>query len=405
MASLESRGNRFRIVFRLGGAKQHVTVNTTNRKEAEACLVRLEDNLGLVERGRLVIPENADVGLFLISDGRLEKKIEYVRPLRLSELFQKYRDTFTTGAKEKITRKMEDVHLEHLLRILGDIAVAGVTSAEVQQFVDIRSRETHRGKPLKSVTVRKAVATLRFVINWGAKQKLLKTKFPEVELSFPKERQAEPFRTFDQISAIIARGGLSEERIDELWDGLFLNPDQVAEVLEIVQKKTRTKWLYPFLVTAAYTGARRAELFRSRIEDFDFESKVFHIRELKRSRSKETFRDVDITPQVESVIRTYLASNHPGGSYSFSSEANEPISDGQAWKAFRTAVALSRWKVLRGYHAFRHSFASNLAAAGIDARVICDLMGHQTKEMEKRYRHLFPEQRRAAVLSVFAKAS
>ncbi len=61
--------------------------------------------------------------------------------------------------------------------------------------------------------------------------------------------------------------------------------------------------------------------------------------------------------------------------------------------------------MLRGYHAFRHSFASNLAAAGIDARVICDLMGHQTEDMEKRYRHLFPEQRRAAVLSIFGKVA
>ena len=35
-------------------------------------------------------------------------------------------------------------------------------------------------------------------------------------------------------------------------------------------KAAKSAWLYPFLVTAAYTGARRAELFRSRVEDFDF---------------------------------------------------------------------------------------------------------------------------------------
>ncbi|MEO2091861.1 MAG: AsnC family transcriptional regulator, partial [Gemmataceae bacterium] len=57
--------------------------------------------------------------------------------------------------------------------------------------------------------------------------------------------------------------------------------------------------------------------------------------------------------------------------------------------------------VLRGYHAFRHSFASNLAAAGVDQRVIDELMGHTTVEMQKRYRHLFPDQRRAAILTVF----
>ncbi|MBY0459079.1 MAG: site-specific integrase, partial [Gemmataceae bacterium] len=61
----------------------------------------------------------------------------------------------------------------------------------------------------------------------------------------------------------------------------------------------------------------------------------------------------------------------------------------------------SKWHVLRGYHAFRHSFASNLAAAGVDQRVIDELMGHTTVEMQKRYRHLFPDQRRQAVLAVF----
>jgi integrase len=405
MASLEQRGNRFRIVFRLGGVKISVNVKATDRKDAEASRLRLEENLRLVERGRLVIPQGAEVGLFLLSDGRLEKKIEFVRPTRLSELFQAYREHFTVGVREKITRKMEDVHLKHLLRIIGDIPVVEVTPGSVQKFVDVRTQETYLGNPVKSVTVRKAVATLRFVMKWGFKQGRTTVKFPELELNFPKERQAEPFRTFDQISAIIARGGMTQERIDELWDGLFLNPTQVAEVLEIVRSKTRVTWLYPFLVTAAYTGARRAELFRSRVEDFDFENKLILIRELKRSRAKETFRTVDMTPTVETVMRDYFRKDHPGGLHSFSSEVNKAITDGQAWKAFRTAVGSSRWKVLRGYHAFRHSFASNLAAAGIDARVICELMGHQTEDMEKRYRHLFPEQRRAAILSVFGIGS
>ncbi len=404
MASLEQRGNRFRVIFRLGGAKHHVGVKATDRKEAEAGLARLEENLRLVERGRLIVPEDADVGLYLISDGRLEQKVECVRSTRLSELFRAYREQFTAGVKEKITRKMEDIHLKHVLRVLGDLCVTEITAGTVQRFVDTRSRETYLGKTVKTTTVRKAVATFRFVMNWGVRQGRTKTKFPDVDLFFAKERQAEPFRTFEQITLILARGGFDAARIKELWDGLFLNPDEVAEVLEIVRKKTASAWLHPFLVTAAHTGARRGELFRSRVEDFDFGGKLILIRELKRSRAKETFRTVDMTPLLETVMKDYFATIHPGGMYSYSSVAGRQITDGQAWKAFRTAVGSSRWKVLRGYHAFRHSFASSLAAAGIDARVICDLMGHQTEDMEKRYRHLFPEQRRAAVLSIFGNA-
>jgi integrase len=405
MASLEQRGNHFRIIFRLGRQKLHATVKATDRKEAESAMNRLEENLRLVERGRLTVPDGADVGLFLLTDGKLEKKIEYVKPTRLSELISTYRTEFTAGAKEKITRRMEDIHLNHLLRIIGDVPVAEITAASVQRFVDSRSRESHNGQVVKTTTVRKAVATLRFVMNWGARRSFTANKYPEVELFFPKERQAEPFRTFDQIAVIIARGGLNKQRIEELWNGLFMRPEEVAEVLEIVRKKTGATWLYPFLVTAAHTGARRAELFRSRVEDFDFGNKLILIRELKRSKAKETFRTVDMTPMIEKFMKEYFEQIHPGGLYSFCSEANKELTDGQAWKAFRTAVKGSKWEVLRGYHSFRHSFASNLAAAGIDARVISELMGHQTADMEKRYRHLFPEQRRAAVVSVYGQAS
>jgi hypothetical protein len=56
-------------------------------------------------------------------------------------------------------------------------------------------------------------------------------------------------------------------------------------------------------------------------------------------------------------------------------------------EAFKWIFRNSKWKVLRGYHVFRHSLASNLAREGIDQRTIDDLVGHQTEEMRKRYRH------------------
>src|SRR5262245_13779845 len=209
MASLEQRGNRFRIIFRLGGRKHHVSVKTTDRKDAEACIVRLEENLRLVERGRITIPDGADLGLFLLSDGKLEKPVEIVRSTRLAELFKIYQTQFTAGAKEAITREMEDIHMKHLGRIIGgETPLAAVTAGTIQQFVDTRSKEEHNGFPVKPKTVRKAVATLRFVWNWAYRQGHVPSKYPEVELVFPKERQPEPFRTYDQVKAILARGGI-----------------------------------------------------------------------------------------------------------------------------------------------------------------------------------------------------
>jgi hypothetical protein len=139
-------------------------VKAGDRKEAEACLVRLEENLRLVERGKMSVPPGADLGLFLVTDGKLEKPVESVRNVRLAELFRTYQTQFTAGAKEAITREMEDIHMKHLARITGgERPLASVTPGTVQQFVDTRSREEHNGHTVKPKTVRKAVATLRFV--------------------------------------------------------------------------------------------------------------------------------------------------------------------------------------------------------------------------------------------------
>lgn len=189
MASLEQRGNQFRVIFRLGGRKHHVSVKAEDRRDAEACLVRLEENLRLVERGRMAIPDGADLGLFLLSDGKLEKPVEVVRGVRLGELFRTYQTQFTAGAKEPITREMEDIHMKHLSPIIGgETLLSAITGGTVQQFVDARSREEHNGHPVKPKTVRKAVATLRFVWNWAKRQGHVPSKFPEVELVFPKPR-------------------------------------------------------------------------------------------------------------------------------------------------------------------------------------------------------------------------
>jgi integrase len=42
-----------------------------------------------------------------------------------------------------------------------------------------------------------------------------------------------------------------------------------------------------------------------------------------------------------------------------------------------------------------------LAAAGIDQQIIDDIVGHQSEEMRRRYRHLTPALKSQAVLTVF----
>ena len=73
MAWLEEHptSGHFKLCFRWGGRKLKKTVKTANRCEAETALARFEETLQLVERGRLDLPLGADIGTFLLSDGKL----------------------------------------------------------------------------------------------------------------------------------------------------------------------------------------------------------------------------------------------------------------------------------------------------------------------------------------------
>lgn len=49
------------------------------------------------------------------------------------------------------------------------------------------------------------------------------------------------------------------------------------------------------------------------------------------------------------------------------------------------------------FHSLRHTFASWLAIAGVPIFTISELMGHKSLEMTRRYSHLCPDQKKAAV--------
>ena len=66
------------------------------------------------------------------------------------------------------------------------------------------------------------------------------------------------------------------------------------------------------------------------------------------------------------------------------------VTKDEAHDHFKRTVADSKWAALRGYHVLRHSVISALASEGVDQWVIDEVVGHQSEEQRKRYRHLCP---------------
>jgi integrase len=167
------------------------------------------------------------------------------------------------------------------------------------------------------------------------------------------------------------------------------------------------------LVMAAHTGARRSELCRSRVADFQFDAGVVLIRERKRIQGHRSTRQVSLSPLLESTMKTWIDSKRDSV-FTFPSEFkvernrkarenDDAVSADEASHHLSMALVGTRWSMIRGWHIFRHSFCSNLAAAGVDQRLINAWVGHQTDAMVRRYRHLIPDQQRQAIRAVFGE--
>ena len=124
MAWLEqpSPSDRFKICFRWNGLKKRKTLHTTEAKAAEAILLRFEENLDLLERGRLELPPSADIMTFLLSDGKLASspKAHSTQPRTLREIADRYLAALGNGSVEANSLETLRLHLNHALRKFGN---------------------------------------------------------------------------------------------------------------------------------------------------------------------------------------------------------------------------------------------------------------------------------------------
>jgi integrase len=429
----------YKIVFRFGDRKYKRSLETSNPQLADTARLLLEENLRLVEQGRLDVPNGADLAEFLLYDGKLTvatpngndsqahvstaglngstarnavATLPHAATKCLGAILDEYFPKPPKKAFVPDTLRIARVHAGHLKRILGAKTPIGSLDAErLQDYVNRRQQCTgRRGKPLSATTIKKELGTLSSV--WTkVKAKYALGEFPGTHLEYLRTANLPRFQTRHQIDRQIALGDLSGAQQAELWDALFLTTDEVAEVLSEISSYRGAEFLHPMVVMAAHTGARRSELCRSIVPDFDFDAASVVIHEKKRVKRQDTWRSVPLSPTLRSVIGEWLKTKRRC-SHTFPREfkvrrsrkpreIEDAVSVDEASHHLARALAKSKWRVIRGWHIFRHSFASNAAAAGINQRLISAWLGHTTKAMEDRYRHLIPSHEKEAIGRVF----
>lgn len=414
MAWLEQKPSGiFHLVFRIGEEKYRRSLKTKDKKEASSRCNRVEENLRLVESGRLEIPETVDVPSFLLSDGKLNGKIRPRKSITLGKLFEHYKASLPDGALEANTLRIEAVHMRHVVRIASaNQDLRTVSLEDLQRHINVRSKEPgQNGSNVSAVTIKKELSTLRTICNWAKDNGYVSKALPSRGLNYPKMDEKPPFKTRSEIDDEILTGCLSDDEAGVLWQCLYLRASEITKIVEVVKGNTGDGFLYPMLALAAYTGARRSELCRSQTRDINLKQGTIQIREKKRDKSRRTTRQVPIAAPLREVLEHWLSSKAKSR-FTFPGESNAnqsrqtadlvgAIDPDEASYHLNKALSETNWSCIRGWHVFRHSFISNCASLGVDQRMIDDWVGHQTDDQRRRYRHLFPDVQAAAIDRVF----
>ena len=320
MPWLEYRPNgQYHVAFRFGGRKLKKSLRTNDVRTAEARLHQLEENIRLLEKGRIELPDDADVVEFLLSDGKLDGKRRANHNLRtLRQFAEAFMGSIPEGSLEVSTLKGMRIHLDHLYRGLGrSLLIPSLTLGDLQKYVDCRSQDSgQRGRKLSPATIKKELTTLRSLWNWAKNAGYLTRAFPSRGLRYPKMADKPNFQTWTEIIRKIEMYQLTKEEQSNLWECLFLTTSELSELLADVEPKALPPCIYPMFVFAAHTGCRRSEMLRSEIADIDLIGRSLTIREKKRVRGRLTTRSVPISSLLHEVLERWL-STHPGNGPTF----------------------------------------------------------------------------------------
>ena len=255
------------------------------------------------------------------------------------------------------------------LRVLPDLG--GVRLSEVQR-VDVQDL-ADRLLALDPSTIRNALMPLRAIYRRAVARGDV-TVNPTTGLELPAVRGRR-----DRIAA----------------------PDEAARLIAALPSDDQAAW-----ATALFAGLRIGELRALRWEDINLPAGIISVErawDVKEGIIEPKSRAGRRKVPIPTVLREYLIAHKLRGGrsegFAFGRTATDPFSyAGVSKRALRVWTKAGLTPI--GWHEARHTFASLMIAAGVNAKALSTFMGHSSVMITlDRYGHLFPgSEDEAAVL-------
>lgn len=142
-------------------------------------------------------------------------------------------------------------------------------------------------------------------------------------------------------------------------------------------------YLRPIVVIALQTAMRQGQIVNLRWQQADFQRDCIYVTNTKSGKDR-------VVPMNEISRQELLALRDNGLERVFDNTLP------QVKKSFRLATAKAKIEDFR-FHDLRHTAATRMADAGVDAFTIAAILGHASLQMASRYTHATDEGKRKAI--------
>jgi integrase len=177
----------------------------------------------------------------------------------------------------------------------------------------------------------------------------------------------------------------------------FLSQDEIQRLIEAA----KYSHIYPLIITALHTGMRKAELLNLKWSDIDYQQGIITIQNKTDWHTKNYKpRMLQMTPFLCEILKEHKSLMDESGfdcEYVFTYKGERILQDIR--KSFGSILKASGLKNVT-LHVLRHTFASQLAMAGVPLMDVQALMGHQSFETTLQYAHLSDDHVKKQVLKL-----
>jgi len=273
--------------------------------------------------------------------------------------------------KPSVLRSYEIALRLRLLPELGGRRVSEIRRADVQDFAD---RLLQRGE--EASTIRNSLMPLRAIFRRAVARGDVAVN-PTTGLELPAVRG----------------------RRDRI-----VSPEQAAKLLDALPEDDRAMW-----ATALYGGLRRGELQALRWDDVDLAKGVIKVErawDVREGHIEPKSRAGRRSVPIAVILRDYLVEHKQrtgGRGHVFARANGKPFDAVTIGERSKSAWRRAELEPIT-LHEARHTFASLMIAAGVNAKALATYMGHASVTITyDRYGHLMPgnETEAAALLDAY----